>query len=66
MCFNPKVWGDADIFRPERFLDPSTGLFKRNDNLLPLSTGRRACIGETLARDNLFLFSTNLFQKCNI
>jgi len=66
ICFNLKVWADPDIFRPERFLDPSTGWFKRSDNLLPFSTGRRACIGETPARYTLLLFSTNLFQKFNI
>lgn len=59
---DPKVWGDPENFRPERFLTPE-GTFKKPDALMPFSIGRRQCLGESLARDSIFLFSTNVFQR---
>jgi cytochrome P450 len=63
---DPAVWGDPENFRPERFLSPDGKTFKKNDALIPFSVGRRQCLGEALARDSLFLFSTNLFQRFTI
>jgi cytochrome P450 len=63
---DPVVWGDPENFRPERFLSPDGKTFKKNDALIPFSVGRRQCLGEALARDSLFLFSTNLFQRFTI
>lgn len=60
---DPKVWGDPENFRPERFLSPDGKVFKKHEALMPFSTGRRQCIGESLARDSLFLFATNVFQR---
>ncbi|XP_021957315.1 methyl farnesoate epoxidase [Folsomia candida] len=64
--FDPKIWGDPENFRPERFLSPDGKTFKKHDALIPFSTGRRQCLGETLARDSLFLFSTNIAQRFDI
>lgn len=33
-----KVWGDPEVFRPERFLD-SRGEYVKNKNLVPFSLG---------------------------
>jgi cytochrome P450 len=63
---DPAVWGDPENFRPERFLSPDGKTFKKHDALIPFSVGRRQCLGEALARDSLFLFSTNLFQRFTI
>lgn len=60
---DPRVWGDPENFRPERFLSPDGKTFKKHDALMPFSTGRRQCLGESLARDSLFLFTTNIFQR---
>jgi cytochrome P450 len=59
--FDEAAWGDPENFRPERFID-EYGKFKKNENLLAFSTGKRVCLGEGLARDELFLFTVNLFQ----
>ncbi|KAJ1525347.1 hypothetical protein ONE63_010165 [Megalurothrips usitatus] len=48
-------WGDPDSFRPDRFLD-AEGNVKSTDYFLPFGIGKRRCLGETLARSNLFLF----------
>lgn len=64
--FDPKVWTDPENFRPDRFLSPDGKIFKKHDALIPFSTGRRQCLGETLARDSIFLFSTNMAQRFDI
>ena len=54
-------WGDGEVFRPERFLSAS-GQLRRDEHFIPFSTGRRQCLGEALARTQLFLFFTALVQ----
>jgi len=61
--FSKDIWGDPTTFRPERFLSQDKTKFQRNENLLPFMTGKRQCLGENLARDTIFLFLTNIFQK---
>ncbi|CAL8109768.1 unnamed protein product [Orchesella dallaii] len=55
-------WGDPNTFRPERFLDETETKLIRHEPLIPFSSGKRQCLGETLARDTLFLFFTGLLQ----
>lgn len=56
------IWGDPDNFRPERFLD-STGNLLNPDELIPFSIGKRVCLGQSLARMELFLCLSALFQR---
>ena len=55
------VWGDPEVFRPERFLDPN-GNFQNNEMLNPFGIGRRRCLGESLARMENFIFFGNIFK----
>ncbi|KAK3106170.1 hypothetical protein FSP39_014185 [Pinctada imbricata] len=57
--FDPEKFEDVRRFNPDRFVDEN-GELRRTNYLMPFSTGRRACIGESLARMELFLFATNL------
>ncbi|XP_040430622.1 cytochrome P450 2W1-like isoform X1 [Cygnus olor] len=55
-------WETPDEFNPNHFLD-SEGNFVKKKAFLPFSTGRRNCIGESLATVELFIFFTGLIQK---
>ncbi|XP_059175485.1 cytochrome P450 2J4-like [Physella acuta] len=57
-----KIWGDPENFRPERFIDEQGSLLTREE-LIPFSIGRRICLGESLAKMELFLFLSSMFQK---
>ncbi|KAH9489492.1 Cytochrome P450 2C3 [Bulinus truncatus] len=58
-----KIWGhDVMSFRPERFIDHD-GQLKNYDELIPFSVGRRACLGESMAQTELFLYLANMVQK---
>lgn len=59
---DPSVWTDPMEFRPERFLDADGNVVTKPE-LVPFSIGRRACLGEALAKMELFLFSAALFQR---
>jgi len=63
---DPEVWGDPEVFRPERFLNLDGTCCQRHESLMPFSVGRRVCMGENLARDTLFIFIACLLQNFNI
>ncbi|XP_048035070.1 cytochrome P450 2B15-like isoform X1 [Megalobrama amblycephala] len=55
-------WKYPDTFNPENFLDDN-GHFFKPESFLPFSLGPRVCLGETLAKMELFLFITSLLQR---
>ncbi|XP_048210423.1 cytochrome P450 2D17-like isoform X2 [Perognathus longimembris pacificus] len=57
-----RVWEQPFRFHPEHFLD-AQGRFVKPEAFMPFSAGRRACLGEPLARMELFLFFTCLLQR---
>ncbi|XP_076679748.1 putative cytochrome P450 303a1 isoform X2 [Andrena cerasifolii] len=54
-------WGDPEVFRPERFIDESGNIVTPH-TFFPFSTGKHRCMGENLARSNLFIIVTSLLQ----
>ncbi|XP_070989343.1 cytochrome P450 2J2-like isoform X5 [Oncorhynchus clarkii lewisi] len=58
-------WETADHFNPQHFLDVH-GHFRKREAFFPFSAGKRACLGQSLARMELFLFFTSLLQRFTI
>uniref|UniRef100_A0A7N8XVC8 Cytochrome P450 2J2-like n=1 Tax=Mastacembelus armatus TaxID=205130 RepID=A0A7N8XVC8_9TELE len=56
------MWETPHSFNPQHFLDQE-GKFRRREAFLPFSAGKRVCLGEQLARMELFLFFTSLLQR---
>uniref|UniRef100_A0A3P8ST11 Cytochrome P450, family 2, subfamily N, polypeptide 13 n=1 Tax=Amphiprion percula TaxID=161767 RepID=A0A3P8ST11_AMPPE len=64
VLFDKNEWETPKTFNPQHFLD-AEGRFVRREAFLPFSAGRRACLGEGLARTELFLFFVSLLQRFN-
>lgn len=60
---DPQYWEQPNQFRLEHFLDEKGNFVSQKEGFLPFGTGRRSCLGESLARMELFLFSSALLQN---
>ncbi|CAG0896003.1 unnamed protein product [Darwinula stevensoni] len=58
-----QYWKTPNEFIPERFLDEDGNVMSNLPSLVPFGTGRRQCIGESLAKMELFLFVATFMQK---
>ncbi|XP_070692002.1 steroid 21-hydroxylase [Pempheris klunzingeri] len=56
---DPAVWTDPYSFKPERFLQGGGGSTRA---LLPFGGGARLCLGESVAKMELFLFTAYLLR----
>ncbi|XP_078421420.1 steroid 17-alpha-hydroxylase/17,20 lyase [Cetorhinus maximus] len=57
-----KEWKNPDAFDPGRFLDKD-GKYSPSGSYMPFGAGVRACLGEMLAKMEIFLFSSWFFQR---
>ncbi|XP_077993792.1 steroid 17-alpha-hydroxylase/17,20 lyase-like [Glandiceps talaboti] len=62
------VFFDAEVFTPERFIDPETNhLYPLSSmNFQPFGAGPRRCPGESFAMMQLFLFSAYLLHQYDV
>ena len=67
---DPDYWGDPEVFRPSRFLkyDEISGRFKleKRERFIPYGFGKRVCMGENLAKAELWIFLTSILQQFSI
>ncbi|KAM7366692.1 hypothetical protein PAMP_016107 [Pampus punctatissimus] len=59
---DPQHWDKPDLFSPDRYLD-NQGQRVTPSCFLPFGAGPRVCVGESLARLELFLFLSSLLQR---
>lgn len=69
---DPRVWPDPDHFNPEANFptnvpdDQKEKVAERLEHFIPFSIGKRVCLGETLARQEYFIFFVGLMQRFSI
>ncbi|KOC66607.1 Cytochrome P450 18a1 [Habropoda laboriosa] len=58
---DPELWEKPEEFRPSRFLSVE-GKVQKPEYFMPFGVGRRMCLGDVLARMELFLFFSSLMH----
>merc|ERR1712004_144705 len=62
---DPQIWDNPEQFSPHRFLNEDETGLKDTPHFFPFSVGKRVCLGESLAKVELFLFFTILVKRCH-
>ena len=65
MHHDPELFDNPEEFRPERFID-NDGNFIASSYVIPFSVGPRHCLGEQLAKMEVFIFLTGIIQKLKV
>lgn len=63
MMVDDPFWSEPLTFRPERFLNADHTKVVVPELYQPFGVGKHRCMGELMARANLFLFITTLLQN---
>lgn len=62
---DPNLWDKPEQFNPSRFIN-SEGKVQKPEYFLPFGVGRRMCLGDVLARMELFLYFSSLLHSFDI
>ncbi|KAK5914812.1 hypothetical protein CesoFtcFv8_000463 [Champsocephalus esox] len=62
---DPELWKDPSSFVPDRFLSSDGGEVNRQEGerVMAFGMGKRRCIGEVIARNEVYLFLAIIVQK---
>lgn len=60
--FDEELYPNPEVFQPSRFLTQERTL-RNLEHHIPFGIGKRSCLGEALARMELFIIATTLFQN---
>ena len=63
---DPKIWPAPERFDPDVNCLSPAGELIRTEYLIPFGVGKRLCLGESLARQELFIFFTGLLQQFEV
>jgi len=66
MLKDPNLFDKPNTFNPERFIDKDGKVDHRKAGFVPFSVGKRQCLGESLARMELFCFLTSILQNYTV
>ena len=61
VLFDPNIFENPTEFNPNCFLDEHGGVIQQKE-LIPFGIGRRKCIGESMAKMEMFLYLTTLLK----
>ena len=63
-CYDEELYPDPHAFKPDRFLDEQGTFIKpTGKQMLPFSIGKRVCLGESLARTEIFMTLVSFVQR---
>ncbi|XP_039286576.1 probable cytochrome P450 303a1 [Nilaparvata lugens] len=61
LMMDETFWEEPQEFRPERFI--KDGKVSMPERFIPFGLGKHRCMGETLAKSNVFVFTATLLQN---
>ena len=65
VLLDPDYFVNPHEFNPDRFLS-TNGEFKPDEHVIPFSTGKRYCLGKSLAEKEYFLFFTGIMSQFDV
>ncbi|KAJ8725545.1 hypothetical protein PYW08_003728 [Mythimna loreyi] len=62
---DPNLWDEPNKFNPSRFVEES-GKIRRPEFFMPFGVGRRMCLGDVLARMEMFMFFSCIMHQFDV
>ena len=59
---DPMIFDSPHTFNPDRFLDENMKI-RKYEQFVPFGIGKRICMGDSLAKNEMFLFFVRLMQR---